>query len=424
MKTLPHAGAKLKHTAQIASPLPPLRDLVRSVSLSALVEKYAGAGKSGGRLFRCPNPAHDDNSPSFSVFASRSGGELCGCFVCGHVGDALDFLKWLHSCDTITAIKELRDFSGVAAPRPALKPKSRPRTLTATHPVGIVNDPQTLSNYLDARGWPEEVAETFGLQVMHDYEGVARIRHPYRAWIGGELVEAGWQGRRLDAVNERKWLNAPGVSLPLYNLPALDRDNLTHAVICEGAADTITASIALDHLPSWACVGVAGVQAWRDEWAQFFTGLAVVIAADNDEAGEKLNARIAESLRGVAAEIVAVCPAGNDLTDMSRTHGIASVRNLLANWCDDAEKRPLGCDMSSPKVAEVVEVQAITRCKVCAHEVEPGARYCASCARTEAITGKPWRVCDTCNTFALVELNRRCYVSHNCSGYFTEAVAV
>lgn len=424
MKTLPHAGAKLKHTASTLSPLPPLRDLVRSVSLSALVEKYAGAGKSGGKLFRCPNPAHDDNSPSFSVFAGRGGGELCGCFVCGHVGDALDFLKWLHSCDTSTAIKELRGFAGVAAPMPALKPKSKPRTLTATKPLGIVSDAQALRKYLEARGWSQEVAEAFGLQVMRDYEGITRIRHPYRAWIGGELVEAGWQGRRLDEIKERKWLNAPGVSLPLYNLPALDRDNLTHAVICEGAADTITASIALDHLPSWACVGVAGVRAWCDEWAQFFAGLAVVIAADNDAPGEGLTARIAESLRGVAAEIVAVCPAGKDLTDMSRAQGIASVRNLLANWCDHEEKRPLVCDMSPAKVAEVVEVQAITRCKVCAHEAAPGARYCASCTRIEEVAGKPWRVCDTCNTFALVELDRRCYVSHECAGYFTEAVAV
>ena len=407
------------------SPLPPLRELVASVDLSAVVEKYAGPGKRNGRgyLFQCPNPAHPDNSPSFSVFTNSKGVQVCHCLSqCGHIGDALNFLQWVNSCEVKDAADELRSFIGAAPITPTLKTSSAPRKLQATQPSGIVNDTAAMRDYLDARGWPAEVAETFGLQVMHDYAGTKRVRHPFRSWVNGELVETGWQARRLDNSQEARWLGARGTSLPLYNLPALDAEEITHAVICEGPADTITASLALAHLPAWACVGVAGSQSWRDEWAQYFHGLAVVIATDNDEAGEKLYGRIFASLRGVASVIMASRPVGKDLTDMAKALGLEKVREMLAGW-QTAEKHAPRCDMSPPKVADLIEVPTITRCKVCKQEAEPGARYCPSCAHTEEITRRPWRVCDECNTFALVELGRRCFITHKCGGHFVEAVS-
>lgn len=424
MTTLPEAGAKSKHTATTLLPLPPLRDLVASVDLSAIVEKYAGPGKRNGRgyLFQCPNPAHPDNSPSFSVFTNSKGVQVCHCLSqCGHIGDALAFLQWVNRCEVRDAADELRSFIGASPITPTLKTPSKPKTIRATQPSGIVSDTAAMRDYLDARGWPEEVAASFGLQVMHDYAGIKRVRHPFRSWLDGQLVETGWQARRLDNSQEMRWLGASGTSLPLYNLPALDADEITHAVICEGPADTITASLALAHLPAWACVGVAGSQSWRDEWAQYFGGLSVVIATDNDEAGEKLHARIVASLSGVASVIMASRPVGNDLTDMAKALGLEKVRDMLSGW-DTAEKHAPSCDMSALKVAGLIEVPTITRCKVCKQVAEAGARYCARCARTEEVSGQPWRVCDECNTFALVELGRKCFVSHKCAGHYVEAV--
>jgi DNA primase len=414
-----------KHAASIPSTLPPLSDLVASVDLSALVEKYAGASKRNGGsryLFRCPNPAHADNSPSFSVFTGRNGVQQCGCLSqCGHIGDALNFVKWVRNCDTKEAAEELRGFSGVASPRPLEAPKA-PRKLRATQPSGLVDDAQAMRSYLVSRGWGEEVAKTFGLQIMRDKFGVKRVRHPFHAWIDGQLVEAGWQARRLDNSKELRWLGEEETPLPLYNLPALDQDNLTHAVICEGAPDTITAALALTTLPGWACVGVAGANGWRDEFAQFFGGLAVVIAADNDKGGELLTAKVTKSLSGVASLIVAACPTTNDLTDMAKVQSLEAVRELLTGWQIE-EKHAIESDQSGAKVCFDTLVHAFARCKVCAHEAEPGARFCKSCARIEQVSGKPWRVCDTCNTFALVDRERRCFITHKCSGAFVEAVA-
>ncbi len=425
MKTIHPKGGMVNHAASTLLSLPPLRDLVASVDLSALVENYAGAPKNRSNnraLFHCPNPAHPDTSPSFSVFTGRNGVQQCGCLSqCGHIGDALNFVKWVRNCDTKEAAEELRGFSGVASPRLIAAP-SAPRKLRATQPSGLVDDAQALRDYLASRGWGEEVAKTFGLQIMRDKYGIKRVRHPFYAWIDGQLLETGWQARRLDNSKELRWLGEQDTPLPLYNLPALDQDNLTHAIICEGVPDTITAALALSTLPGWACVGVAGANGWREEFAQFFTGLAVVIAADNDKGGETLNAKVIKSLSGVASLIVAACPSANDLTDMAKTQSLEAVRELLTGW-QIVENHALQGDMSSAKVCLDTSMHTITRCKVCAHEAEPGARFCKSCARIEQVSGKPWRVCDTCNTFALADRERRCFISYKCSGAFVEAVA-
>ncbi len=430
MKTLHPLGGMSKHAASYPSTLTPISELVASVDLSALVEKYAGPGKrngSRGYLFQCPHPSHPDTSPSFSVFTGANNKQLCHCLSqCGHIGDALDFVKWVRSCDDKEACDELRGFAGVATPRTLAAPKA-PRKLQATKPSGLVDDAKALSDYLASRGWPAEVAASFGLQVMRDELGIKRVRHPFYAWVDGTLTEAGWQGRRLDNSQDRRWWGAAGISLPLYNLPALEAEGLTHAVICEGPADTITAALACSTLPGWACVGVAGAQSWRDEWAQFFGGLSVVIATDNDEAGAKLGQRISASLGGVASLIVAACPVDNDLTDTAKAQGLEVVRELLTGW-NIKEKHAIGSDKSEEENAFDALVRqltdAFTRCKVCMHEAEQGLHFCKSCASIEQVSGRPWRVCDTCNAFALVERERKCFITHKCGGSFVDASAV
>lgn len=429
MKTLHHEGGMSKHAASYPSTLTPIRDLVASVDLSALVEKYAGPGKRNGRgyLFQCPHPSHPDTSPSFSVFTGSNGVQQGHCLSqCGHIGDALKFVKWVRNCSTKEACDELRGFAGVISPR-VFATESKPRKLRATKPSGLVDDAKALSDYLASRGWPAEVAKTFGLQIMRDEFGTKRVRHPFYAWIDGTLTEAGWQARRLDNSQELRWLGAKDTPLPIYNLPALEADDITHAVICEGPADTITAALACSTLPGWACVGVAGAQSWRDEWAQLFAGLSVVIATDNDAAGEKLSARITASLGGVASLIVAACPTANDLGDMAKAQSIEAVRELLTGW-NIEEKHAIGSDKSEEENAFDALVQqltnAFTRCKVCMHEAEQGSHFCKSCASIEQVSGRPWRVCDTCNAFALVERERKCFITHKCTGSFVDALAV
>jgi hypothetical protein len=99
-------------------------------------------------------------------------------------------------------------------------------------------------------------------------------------------------------------------------------------VICEGPADTITATVALEGHEEIAVIGVPGVSAWRKEWSDLLEGLRIVVAADNDEAGRKLEEAVATSV-GKKVRAVRTPLEHNDLTDTAKILGLDNVRRLL-----------------------------------------------------------------------------------------------
>lgn len=314
-----------------------LSTLIELVNLGELVERYSGPGRRAGRTltFRCPHPAHPDNSPSFTVTTTSTGRQQARCWSqCGWQGDALELVKWLEGLSTGEAANWLRGYLGkpqqhrAATPTPH-KPKRSPAQQlkdTATAPTDSEAAARFMERYLTARGWPSSVVETFGLSVVIDSSGAARVRHPYFVpGVSGEWTAAYWQDRGSKA-SRTKWLSPKGGSPVLYNLPSLERDNLAGVVICEGPADTVTAALALEGSPSVAVIGCPGASAWRPEWAQLVTGLRVVVAADNDPAGQRLE----EAVRLSVGQPVALCRfSAGDLTDTAREHGLDSVTELL-----------------------------------------------------------------------------------------------
>jgi DNA primase len=270
---------------------------------------------------------------------------------CGQIGDALDFVKWVRGCDGSEALRELRRFAGepdnfARAYRPKHtqpEPTSAISEVTAPAPL---DDAATLSRYLEGRGWPEWVAQRFGLSVFVDYYGAKRVRHPFYAFAGEgdalRVIEAGAQGRATDPREEVRWRGDAGRALPLYNLPALEPDTIRAVVLCEGPADTISATVATEAagLEGVACVGVPGVQAWgtdaKAEWVKWLTGLRVIVAGDNDDAGQGFAKSVAEDLEGVAFGVSwLVASPGDDLSEMLGQVGAAEVGALIG-WHLDA----------------------------------------------------------------------------------------
>lgn len=414
--------------------LPPLKDLIALVDMPALVAQYAGPGKRLGNrwLFSCPHPQHADGSPSFSVKLYADGIWRAACMSqCGKVGDALAFVKWLEGGDTKAAADKLRVFVGMPqplgeyfAPSKTKQHRSVALDLAKQDPGYTVRDnSDALAAYLASRGWPSEAAERFGLRVVslnrkHESDTL-RALHPFHDYDAhGKLCETAWQARRLDNASEARWLGPQGIALPLYNLGALEADELSAAIICEGPADTVTAWLATKDLPGVACVGVAGVNGWRDEWAEMFRGLAVVIAADNDEAGERFTWQLARQLHGVASSLVGACPpAGtNDLTDMLRSCGLDEVRALLTSALPNAA--PKVSDMASYALS--IFPGSFTVCAVCA--TPTAAAYCDRCAkltRPPTKRSKPykWAACDKCQQHSLGGNGKSCW-RFRCGGTF------
>lgn len=314
----------------------PLSDLVDRVDLCSLLERYSGPGKPSGHtvLFRCPNPEHPDNHPSFTVNRSKAGKQQGRCFSqCNWHGDALDLVQWLEGLSAGEAAAWLRRWLGDAewepaprAPKAAPKP-SAPRVLTDSAPKP---DPDRaawlLGKYLEARGWPTEVVDRFGLEVVTDSHGAERIRHPYYSpTASGGWVLSWWQDRGTKG-SRIKWLSPKDAPPVLYNLRSLETDELSAVVITEGPADCITATLALEDLPSVAVIGVPGAGAWRTEWAELLTGLRVVVAADDDEAGRRLEEAVRASVR---CSVGIYRPSRGDLTDTVLEVGLVEVRALL-----------------------------------------------------------------------------------------------
>jgi hypothetical protein len=331
-----------------------LSTLIEQVDLYTLVERYAGPGRSSGNTvtYSCPNPAHPDYSPSFTVSLSRTGKQSAKCWSqCDWQGDALDLVAWLEGISTAEAARWIRKYLGkpespsfdrtIGSPTPSLSTSFSETSFTprdsspSIPPKDTTQRPPTeraahfLGKYLTYRSWPLWVVEHFALEVVLDNSGECRVRHPYfTPNSSGEWIMSYWQDRRRSSGQGPKWLSPKGSTPTLHNLKSLERDGLTGVVICEGPADTITATVALEGHEEIAVIGVPGVSAWRKEWSDLLEGLRIVVAADNDEAGRKLEEAVATSV-GKKVRAVRTPLEHNDLTDTAKILGLDNVRRLL-----------------------------------------------------------------------------------------------
>lgn len=321
-------------------------ELIARADLERLVARYATLSKRTPRAtsYHCPNPLHEDKHPSFTVSTSRTGKQVARCHSqCAWHGDALDFLKWIENVNTAEALSLLRKFVGVNTEAPTTKRETSPKPIERTcTPVTGEKAAEFLAKYCHARGWPLEIVERFGLEVVLDPKREPRIRHPYlvRHKTSGAWVPGYWQDRGRKGI-EPKWLSPRNSTPLLFNLPSLEVANLEAVVICEGAPDTITATLALEGCPLVAAVGVPGVNAWQAKWAELFTGLRVLVAADRDSAGEALEQAITSSLETAPAYFR---PSRNDLTDTAKAIGLEEVRVRLLGALGtqpEATERPL-----------------------------------------------------------------------------------
>ena len=315
--------------------------LAARVDLFALVARYSGPGKHSGHsaTYSCPNPAHFDANPSFQVTTNKAGRQVARCFSqCDWHGDALDLVKWLENLDTKEAAQWLRRYLGEPEAVTFSKktftipsnsaPSIPPKYTTKVVRPSAERAARFMERYLAARMWPSEVVEEFALEVVLDSAQECRVRHHFFAPVGpGEWGSVYWQDRGTSKAPQ-KWLSPFGHSPVLFNLRSLlEAEALEAVVICEGPADTITASVVLKGCHRVAVIGVPGANAWRAEWASYVEGLRIVIAADNDEAGKNLTEKIFASVGRTVA--VLDLKDFNDLSECYKSAGPEALRLLL-----------------------------------------------------------------------------------------------
>lgn len=233
-------------------------------------------------------PAHDDTRPSLAVGIGRDGGPLLHC----HRG-----------CQFAQIIEALDEGRRVMSEFPKVEntPEPLPLVQLPTWQDALTLD---VANALrEWRPWSYGTLQAFGVGY-HD----KRLTLPM--YERGELVNVGTYrpgGKVIGLKHRRK---------PLYHNPILGTlPSDTPLWIVEGEPDALSAY----ELGLWA-VGVPGVNNWRQEYAERFTGRSVRVCMDCDRAGREAAYRIFADLVPYASDlrVIDLWPEredGYDLTD-------------------------------------------------------------------------------------------------------------
>lgn len=308
------------------------------VNLSDFLEPFdpvLDAG-DGNFLIRCP--AHDDGAPSLLVSQTADDGRL--------------LLYCRAGCQTDDVLKALglerRDlFSATKRPDPR-----RPVTTITRDPDGpTIEDTARLAMYaqrcrenltadtdvarqalayIEERwGLDADLASRLGVGVdpggmwwENDdlvfspvYWNVPRVTIPFRDFDGRTI---GLQGRALGESRAR-WagpMNPDGRAWSRYAFMTLDT-GLDTIVATEGPGDALT--VASAGLDAFAIRGAAVVKSERliTELAATLNGRRVVIAGDQDDAGERFTQVLADALveHGIDVYVIALPDGVNDLTE-------------------------------------------------------------------------------------------------------------
>jgi len=323
----------------------PIIDLAQSLGLEVR-----------GRQARCYNSTahkHGDNSFSLGLDTIRN---RYKCFACGEQGSIIDLYKNVACVDLGQAIKELSEMAGLQDPNITNKFGGY-KEYTSYNEVIESEEEKNISNavyeemknfcngldeesidYLrgNSRGLTDETIGKFKLFSIKDYE--ATNSHLKSKFTTKELETAGVISSKGNLLFYKHKIIIPFIEkgkivflqgrttedakpkyihlkkrVALFNTDILSKLNKGEKVyICEGAFDVISME-----QNGYNAVGILGVNNFRENQAELFKGLEVVIALDNDPAGEKATRELAKIflLKGISAK-KKVLPVGiNDLTD-------------------------------------------------------------------------------------------------------------
>ena len=321
----------------------PIMDLAKSLGLEIR-----------GRQARCYNSqAHANNDRSFSLGLDTQRNRY-KCFACGEQGSIIDLYKQVKGLELSQAIKELAEMTGLAPqsgqsqPRATLtaKREPEPKAEPAEDYSEIYGELVYLCGGLDKesrdyltgakRGLTEATLKHFALCSVSDYQEIdkqLKAKFSIDALRGaGVLSEKGnlifykhkiiipflqdgriifLQGRRLDQ-EQPKYLHLKR-PVPLYNRDALaELEKGKKIYICEGVFDAM-----MLEQNGYNAVGILGVNNFKPDYTDLFKGLDVVLALDNDEAGERGTKELAEMflLKGQGVSSKQLPDGIKDITD-------------------------------------------------------------------------------------------------------------
>ena len=237
------------------------------------------------------------------------------CFKCGFHGDIIDLYQKEHVCDTATAFNDLYKMFGVTidekqGDKMAAEPRNEGQRITTTFTAekpaegeitpytantdytakyeacrGQINDP-TAQNYLKSRGISEATAARYGI----GYDSKEKF-------IIIPVSSSFYIARNTDAGSTFRYNNPKGASIDIFNKAALYGDTARPVFITEGAIDAL--SIIEAGGQAVALNSTANVRKLLADLEEKPTRSPLILCLDNDDAGRKATAELAEGLNGL-----------------------------------------------------------------------------------------------------------------------------
>ncbi len=265
---------------------------------------------------RCP--VHDDRAPSFAVFGTNH--ETCGCFPCGFTGDVFAVSQWLGRSSTFPeAVTDVAAALGLYLPQATAGTATRPAT-APPRPAMQPEPPFVLSDgeretvhaarlaFSDAFHAGEPIVDDIAASLGLDRETL-RLASWGSSGLGladGWLCYAyshglKWRNPHPSGKFRFRWI--VGKALGPWRLEWVKANTRT-VYLTEGESDCMALIEAgLEDDGTAACVASPGTSFPRD-WAPLFRGKRVVLCFDADPPGRAATAKVAELLKGHAAEIL------------------------------------------------------------------------------------------------------------------------
>jgi len=298
------------------------------------VANYLGLELRGNQA-RCFNSEHHKNNDHNFSLGLDVKTNYFKCFGCDASGSVIDLFMQVRGVEFKEAIKELASLFSIMPIANTYKPVTSPhKPKTSIYSNKITNTPQTAINKLtsddkavyealeshsggldkesikyltgQSRGLSEEIVKQFRLFNIKDYQ--ATSEHLKKQFTDKQLKSAGlvgdkgnlifykhkiiipfiaddrvvfMQGRRTDD-EQPKYMHI-SKTLPLFNIDILKGlEQGDKVYICEGVFDAIMLT-----QKGFKAVGILGVNNFKVEMIELFNGLDVVLAFDNDEAGQR-----------------------------------------------------------------------------------------------------------------------------------------
>lgn len=243
----------------------------------------------------CGNGTGKDGT-GMSIDPNSDGTQL-HCFKCGFHGDIISLYQQQHGCEAKEAFTALYDYFGITIdgkPEPGQR-KAQQSTPAAAEPAQELPDftdyyrelhsadmPETAKTYLQGRGISEDTAKRYWLGFDNGFVIIPVSKSFYIA-------------RNTDTASNFRYKNPKSVPVDIFNKAALYNEDRKPVFVTEGTFDAL--SIIEAGAEAVALNSTSNARKLLEILKAKKTKNVLILALDNDEAGEKATELLSTGLR-------------------------------------------------------------------------------------------------------------------------------